>query len=106
MVLEYDPDPDPSDVFLSAKAGAGSTSQQIPREVTSVPPSSVMLPPDVAVFCVIPVTAAVVKTGTVAFSPEQELHTKPTLMINTIMAYLNSPDFILIIYLVPVKVSV
>ena len=100
------PDPDPSDVLMPATVGVALVSQQIPLDVISEPPLSDMLPPDEAVFCVIPVTAAVVKTGIVIFSPEQELHIKPALMIRKIMADLSSPDFILIIYLVPAKVSV
>jgi hypothetical protein len=41
--------------------------QQIPRDVTSAPPSPVTFPPDIALVCVIPDALTVVTAGTVTF---------------------------------------
>ena len=59
------PVPEPSVVLvLNEIVGFVDVLQQTPREVTDAPPSLVILPPLVAVVCVIVVTAVVERVGT------------------------------------------
>ena len=65
MLLVKDPAPVPLVVFESEISGRGfELLQQTPLEDTGTPPSKVILPPDTAVVCVIPVTGEVVSSGT------------------------------------------
>jgi hypothetical protein len=67
MLLAKVPDPVPSVVLVDkAVVGLAVVLQQTPRDVMDAPPSSVILPPLVAVVDVIDDTAAVVRVGNVA----------------------------------------
>ena len=63
MLLEKLPVPEPSVVLLLLIEGPEEEFQQIPRAVTEVPPSLVILPPLLAVVVVIDVMAVVVRVG-------------------------------------------
>jgi hypothetical protein len=53
-------------VLLFAIVGVADVLQQIPDEVISDPPLDVMVPPEIAVFCVILLAAVVLSIGAVA----------------------------------------
>ena len=59
------PEPVPFVVMLFEIVGGDEIFQQTPRAVTAAPPSLVIVPPLVAVVCVIADAAVVVRTGTV-----------------------------------------
>jgi hypothetical protein len=61
------PEPFPSDVLLSEVVGFSEMPQHIPLKVTSAPPSSVIVPPDLAVVDVIRETGVVTTEGISAF---------------------------------------
>ena len=58
------PVPVPFEEWLSAMVGVPAVFQQMPRSVTSVPPSFMTSPPPIAVVCVISVTSIVITEGT------------------------------------------
>ena len=60
------PDVVPLVVLLFAIVGVADVLQQIPDEVISDPPLDVMVPPELAVFCVILLAAIVLSIGAVA----------------------------------------
>jgi hypothetical protein len=64
--LVYEPVPEPSVVLLFAIVGVGSVLQQTPRVIMSEPPVAVIVPPLLAVVCVISVIAEVVNSGIIA----------------------------------------
>ena len=60
------PDVVPLVVLLFAIVGVADVLQQIPDVVISDPPLDVMVPPELAVFCVILLAAVVLSIGAVA----------------------------------------
>jgi len=97
MVLVKLPVPEPSVVLLSAVVGLWEISQQRPLEVTADPLSSVTLPPETAVFSVIPVTPTVIRTGTgvVSFSLQDcRIGTKPA--VKKTMTVIRRKDFMVV----------
>ena len=60
------PVPVPSVVFEFAVVGFEEVLQQIPRDVTVVPPSDITLPPLIAVFAVILLAAVVIASVGIA----------------------------------------
>ena len=56
----------PSVVLLFAMVGVADVLQQIPDAVIAEPPLDVMVPPELAVFCVILLAAIVLSIGAVA----------------------------------------
>ncbi len=61
------PVPVPSDDLVFAMVGFCVVDQQTPLDVTAAPPSLVMLPPPLAVVCVIADIAVVVTVGATIF---------------------------------------
>ena len=66
MLLVKLPVPEPFVVLLLLVVGFAEVLQHTPRPETLAPPSLVIMPPLVAVVCVIEDTAVVVRTGIVA----------------------------------------
>ena len=60
------PDVVPSVVLLFAMVGVADVLQQIPDAVIAEPPLDVIVPPELAVFCVILLAAVVLSIGAVA----------------------------------------
>ena len=70
MLLVKVPVPSPSTVCTLSSAGQPAWSQQTPLAVTGDPPSEDIVPPLIAVFCVIEEAAVVeVTVGITAFVP-------------------------------------
>ena len=68
MLLENDPVPVPSVVWLPEMVGFWLVLQQTPRAVTFAPPLEVTLPPQVAEVAAMSETVLVVTVGTMLFT--------------------------------------
>ena len=67
-VLTKAPVPEPSVVFGFAVVGPGAVFQHTPRAVTVAAPPTAIVPPLLAAMGVIPVTAVVVRFGSVVIN--------------------------------------